>query len=64
MPKAASFSSNELNEDLPEYPTNELSPMKYVHESGGMRLPKQTTKLMFRDMENMRKGSHRSPAEI
>ena len=39
-----------------------MSPMKKIHESG-MRLPKQT-KLMFKNMENMRKGSHRSPNEI
>ena len=36
--------------------------MKQVHESG-MRLPKQT-KLMFKNMESMRKGQQRSPAEI
>ena len=33
--------------------------MKHVHDSG-MRMPKQT-KLMFKNMENMRQGSQQSP---
>ena len=61
LPNGASFSSNELEDDNIEYPTSELSPMKHVHDSG-MRLPKQT-KLMFKNMESMRQGSHRSPTE-
>ena len=52
MPQGGSFSSNELADDHLEYPTNEMSPMKHVHDSG-MRMPKQT-KLMFKNMENMR----------
>ena len=52
LPQGASFSSNELEDDNLEHPTNELSPMKHVHDSG-MRMPKQS-KLMFKNMENMR----------
>lgn len=32
-------------------------------QESGMRLPKQT-KLMFKNLEDMRKGSHRAPEEI
>ena len=58
LPQGASFSSNEFEEDVDnmENPTNEVSPMKQVHDSA-MRMPKQT-KLMFKNIDNMRKASH------
>jgi len=56
LPHGASFSSNELDDDHLENPTNELSPMKSTHTSG-MRLPKQT-KLMFQNMEVMRQDDN------
>ena len=56
LPKGGSFSSNELEDDNIEHPTNEMSPMKHVHDSG-KRMPKQT-KLMFKNVDELRQGTH------
>ena len=52
LPNGASFSSNELEDDHVDHPTNEMSPMKHVNDSG-KRMPKQT-KLMFNNIDGMR----------
>lgn len=59
LPQRASFSSNELEDDNFENPSNEISPMKRVNDSG-MRMPKQT-KLMFKNMDNMRQVPQKTP---